>query len=206
MDIFPLGSALFPETLPDLSVAGGRALGLLLGASRNSRSGRDLWQGDDQDDKQSNPVCALAPRQAWSTFICTMDPDVITGYNIQNFDLPYLISRAQNLKVGQAMVGQACLQTPPWGLRVWAATLHVPHPVLLGSAPAACRPSSSRGTPENPALSCPCSLKSQVTMALAEARRALWVIKKRPVHSEVQTGRAGVQGLVFRVLQYGSKK
>ncbi|XP_007955835.1 DNA polymerase delta catalytic subunit [Orycteropus afer afer] len=37
--------------------------------------------------------------QAWSTFICTMDPDVITGYNIQNFDLPYLISRAQTLKV-----------------------------------------------------------------------------------------------------------
>lgn len=31
-----------------------------------------------------------------------MDPDVITGYNIQNFDLPYLISRAQTLKVGQA--------------------------------------------------------------------------------------------------------
>lgn len=29
----------------------------------------------------------------------TVDPDVITGYNIQNFDLPYLISRAQTLKV-----------------------------------------------------------------------------------------------------------
>ncbi|XP_012588973.1 PREDICTED: DNA polymerase delta catalytic subunit [Condylura cristata] len=37
--------------------------------------------------------------QAWSTFIRTMDPDVITGYNIQNFDLPYLIARAQTLKV-----------------------------------------------------------------------------------------------------------
>ncbi|XP_070257733.1 DNA polymerase delta catalytic subunit [Myotis yumanensis] len=37
--------------------------------------------------------------QAWSTFIRTIDPDVITGYNIQNFDLPYLISRAQHLKV-----------------------------------------------------------------------------------------------------------
>lgn len=34
-----------------------------------------------------------------------MDPDVITGYNIQNFDLPYLISRAQTLKVQQAAVG-----------------------------------------------------------------------------------------------------
>ncbi|KAB1274909.1 DNA polymerase delta catalytic subunit [Camelus dromedarius] len=37
--------------------------------------------------------------QAWSSFIRIMDPDVITGYNIQNFDLPYLISRAQTLKV-----------------------------------------------------------------------------------------------------------
>ncbi|XP_044112740.1 DNA polymerase delta catalytic subunit isoform X2 [Neovison vison] len=37
--------------------------------------------------------------QAWSAFIRAMDPDVITGYNIQNFDLPYLISRAQTLKV-----------------------------------------------------------------------------------------------------------
>uniref|UniRef100_A0A287BKS0 DNA polymerase n=1 Tax=Sus scrofa TaxID=9823 RepID=A0A287BKS0_PIG len=39
--------------------------------------------------------------QAWSNFIRVMDPDVITGYNIQNFDLPYLISRAQTLKSKQ---------------------------------------------------------------------------------------------------------
>ncbi|KAH0505460.1 DNA polymerase delta catalytic subunit [Microtus ochrogaster] len=37
--------------------------------------------------------------QAWANFILAMEPDVITGYNIQNFDLPYLISRAQTLKV-----------------------------------------------------------------------------------------------------------
>ncbi|XP_069900353.1 DNA polymerase delta catalytic subunit isoform X2 [Globicephala melas] len=37
--------------------------------------------------------------QAWSAFVRIIDPDVITGYNIQNFDLPYLISRAQILKV-----------------------------------------------------------------------------------------------------------
>lgn len=42
----------------------------------------------------------MFPPQAWSIFVRTMDPDVITGYNIQNFDLPYLISRAQTLKVG----------------------------------------------------------------------------------------------------------
>ncbi|XP_044540698.1 DNA polymerase delta catalytic subunit-like, partial [Gracilinanus agilis] len=37
--------------------------------------------------------------QAWANFVRALDPDVITGYNIQNFDLPYLISRAQTLKV-----------------------------------------------------------------------------------------------------------
>lgn len=40
--------------------------------------------------------------QAWADFILAMDPDVITGYNIQNFDLPYLISRAHTLKVREA--------------------------------------------------------------------------------------------------------
>jgi len=29
----------------------------------------------------------------------TVDPDIITGYNIQNFDLPYLLNRAATLKV-----------------------------------------------------------------------------------------------------------
>ncbi|GCB59989.1 hypothetical protein scyTo_0014091 [Scyliorhinus torazame] len=37
--------------------------------------------------------------KAWSEFVRVADPDIITGYNIQNFDLPYLINRAQTLKV-----------------------------------------------------------------------------------------------------------
>ncbi|XP_038608868.1 DNA polymerase delta catalytic subunit [Tachyglossus aculeatus] len=37
--------------------------------------------------------------ETWATFVRTLDPDVITGYNIQNFDLPYLLTRAQTLKV-----------------------------------------------------------------------------------------------------------
>lgn len=28
-----------------------------------------------------------------------VDADIITGYNIQNFDMPYLINRANHLKV-----------------------------------------------------------------------------------------------------------
>ena len=73
----------------------------------------------------------MLPPQAWSTFIRVMDPDVITGYNIQNFDLPYLISRAQTLKVRQVgggscpdMGAQAvghCREAPEasWKPRFW---------------------------------------------------------------------------------------
>nr|CAH8853722.1 unnamed protein product [Trichobilharzia regenti] len=35
----------------------------------------------------------------WAMFVREIDPDIITGYNIQNFDLPYLINRANALKV-----------------------------------------------------------------------------------------------------------
>ncbi|KRZ28416.1 DNA polymerase delta catalytic subunit [Trichinella pseudospiralis] len=35
----------------------------------------------------------------WASFVREVDPDIITGYNIQNFDLPYLIDRAQTLSV-----------------------------------------------------------------------------------------------------------
>lgn len=35
----------------------------------------------------------------WAAFVREADPDIITGYNIQNFDLPYLINRANHLKI-----------------------------------------------------------------------------------------------------------
>ena len=37
--------------------------------------------------------------QKWSDFVREVDPDVITGYNICNFDLPYLLNRAKHLKL-----------------------------------------------------------------------------------------------------------
>ncbi|KAM7292378.1 DNA polymerase delta catalytic subunit isoform X2 [Ixodes scapularis] len=37
--------------------------------------------------------------QKWADFVRDVDPDVITGYNIQNFDFPYLINRAKHLNV-----------------------------------------------------------------------------------------------------------
>lgn len=36
---------------------------------------------------------------AWKDFVEQADPDVIIGYNISNFDMPYLIDRAKHLKV-----------------------------------------------------------------------------------------------------------
>ena len=36
---------------------------------------------------------------AWADFVREVDPDILTGYNINNFDFPYLIDRAAKLKV-----------------------------------------------------------------------------------------------------------
>jgi DNA polymerase delta subunit 1 len=38
---------------------------------------------------------------AWRDFLEEVDPDVIIGYNISNFDFPYLLDRAHHLKVGR---------------------------------------------------------------------------------------------------------
>ncbi|XP_064635067.1 DNA polymerase delta catalytic subunit-like [Lineus longissimus] len=37
--------------------------------------------------------------QKWAEFVREVDPDIITGYNIVNFDFPYLINRANHLKI-----------------------------------------------------------------------------------------------------------
>lgn len=37
--------------------------------------------------------------EKWAAFVREVDPDIITGYNINNFDFPYLINRAKHLKV-----------------------------------------------------------------------------------------------------------
>ena len=37
--------------------------------------------------------------KAWQEFITEVDPDIITGYNIVNFDIPYLIERAEALRI-----------------------------------------------------------------------------------------------------------
>lgn len=53
-----------------------------------------------------------------------VDPDIITGYNIVNFDLPYLLNRANTLKVST----QVSMVT-----NIQAIFLRsVPFPVLVG--------------------------------------------------------------------------
>jgi len=37
--------------------------------------------------------------RAWAEFFTIVDPDLITGYNIQNFDFVYLIKRAEKLRI-----------------------------------------------------------------------------------------------------------
>lgn len=36
---------------------------------------------------------------SWARFMRACDPDIVTGYNIMNFDLPYLIGRVETLKI-----------------------------------------------------------------------------------------------------------
>lgn len=36
--------------------------------------------------------------EAWRDFVEKVDPDVVIGYNIANFDLPYLLDRSKALK------------------------------------------------------------------------------------------------------------
>ena len=35
----------------------------------------------------------------WRKFVEKVDPDMLIGYNIANFDLPYLLDRAKALKI-----------------------------------------------------------------------------------------------------------
>lgn len=37
----------------------------------------------------------------WRDLVLEADPDIIIGYNIVNFDLPYLLNRAETLKIPQ---------------------------------------------------------------------------------------------------------
>lgn len=40
----------------------------------------------------------------WAAFVREVDPDIITGYNVQNFDIPYLLNRCKKLKCDGAQI------------------------------------------------------------------------------------------------------
>jgi len=44
-------------------------------------------------------ACMCMHVQRWAQFVREVDPDIITGYNIQNFDFFYLLTRAKHLHV-----------------------------------------------------------------------------------------------------------
>ena len=38
---------------------------------------------------------------SWAKFVRELDPDILTGYNITNFDNVYLLERAASLKLNK---------------------------------------------------------------------------------------------------------
>ena len=46
----------------------------------------------------SDVTCWVTP-QRWRDLVVETDPDIIIGYNICNFDLPFLIRRAETLQI-----------------------------------------------------------------------------------------------------------
>lgn len=45
------------------------------------------------------PIVQLFVLQRWRDLVLETDPDIIIGYNICNFDLPYLLRRAEALSI-----------------------------------------------------------------------------------------------------------
>merc|ERR1740139_2083111 len=42
----------------------------------------------------------------WQVFLQACDPDIITGYNVQNFDIPYILDRADALSKNSKVIKQ----------------------------------------------------------------------------------------------------
>lgn len=57
-----------------------------------------LIQGERMKNVMPNLIHSRFALQEWAKFVRTVDPDIITGYNINNFDMPYLLNRANHLK------------------------------------------------------------------------------------------------------------
>lgn len=51
----------------------------------------------------------------WRAFLEACDPDIITGYNVQNFDIPYLLDRAEALSKGSGQKKNVLKSFALWG-------------------------------------------------------------------------------------------
>lgn len=58
--------------------------------------GADVHQFWREDTVRKNEIRML---EQWRDFVVAVDPDILTGYNIINFDLPYLLDRARALGI-----------------------------------------------------------------------------------------------------------
>jgi len=46
--------------------------------------------------------------EGWELFVQTLDPDYFTGHNINSFDFPYIVNRAEFLKMRPLYLGRMC--------------------------------------------------------------------------------------------------
>jgi len=54
------------------------------------------------DPPGARVVCCTTEREllvTWAEYVCNLDPDILTGWNIMSFDLPYLFERAEVLEI-----------------------------------------------------------------------------------------------------------
>jgi len=66
-----------------------------------------------QDDQKKNTICLESEKKMLEKFkeiISDYDPDIITGYNIQNFDMPFIVERMEKLGIKKE-IGRASDKT-----------------------------------------------------------------------------------------------
>jgi len=69
----------------------------------------------------------------WRAFLQICDPDIITGYNVQNFDIPYLLDRADALSKKNKSVSKKLENFKKWG-RVSGVTARMKNTTFESSA------------------------------------------------------------------------
>jgi DNA polymerase elongation subunit (family B) len=73
-------------------------------------------QGDVADAEVHLYTTEMQMLNEWLLFLRRADPDLLTGYNIELFDIPYILQRSRNLKMDKSFAcwgrGPNCTKTP----------------------------------------------------------------------------------------------